>query len=64
MGSVEVAAAQRVPETLPLPEYLAVLLFQSVRELLINAAKHAQTTRATVTLEEEWRQIATALLGE
>jgi signal transduction histidine kinase len=29
----------------------AVLLFQSVRELLINIAKHAQTDRATVKLQ-------------
>ncbi|HEX2056068.1 MAG TPA: response regulator [Nitrospiraceae bacterium] len=32
----------------PLPEDRAVLLFQSVRELLMNVAKHAQTDRAAV----------------
>jgi signal transduction histidine kinase len=37
-----------------LPEDQAVLLFQSVRELLINASKYAGTGAATVTLE--WRE--------
>jgi signal transduction histidine kinase/ActR/RegA family two-component response regulator len=37
-------------ERVPLPDEQAVLLFQSVRELLINVAKHAGTDRATVTL--------------
>jgi len=42
----------RVPETeISLPEEQAVLLFQSVRELLINAAKHARSHEATVVLE-------------
>ena len=34
----------------PIPEDRAVLLFQSVRELLINTAKHAGVDRATVRL--------------
>jgi len=34
----------------PIPEGQAVLLFQSVRELLINIAKHARTNQACVTL--------------
>ena len=37
----------------PLPEDQAILLFQSVRDLLINVAKHAGTDRATVTLRIE-----------
>ena len=36
---------------LPLPEQQAILLFHSVRELLINAAKHAGTNQATLTLD-------------
>jgi signal transduction histidine kinase/CheY-like chemotaxis protein len=36
---------------LPLPEHEAILLFQSVRELLINAAKYAGTHQATLTLD-------------
>jgi CheY-like chemotaxis protein len=34
----------------PLPEDLTVLLFQAVRELLLNAVKYAQVPEATVTL--------------
>jgi signal transduction histidine kinase len=40
-------------ENVSLPDDQAVLLFQSVRELLINVAKHAGTDRATVTLRVE-----------
>ncbi|MGB4888832.1 MAG: response regulator [Nitrospira sp.] len=35
---------------LPLPEDQAVLLFQSVRELLFNVLKHAKATEATIVL--------------
>src|SRR5262249_49601257 len=38
-------------ERLPLPEDRAVLLFQSVRELLLNISKHAGSADAWVTLE-------------
>jgi PAS domain S-box-containing protein len=42
----------RVPETeVALPEDQAVLLFQSVRELLINASKHARSPEANVVLQ-------------
>ncbi|HET7909163.1 MAG TPA: response regulator [Nitrospira sp.] len=37
-------------DRVPLPDDQAVLLFQSVRELLINVAKHAGTDRAVVSL--------------
>ena len=41
-----------VPEAnLKLPEDQALLLFQSVRELLMNAWKHAATGKAAVTIE-------------
>ena len=36
---------------LSLPEPQAILLFHSVRELLINVAKHAGTNQATLTLD-------------
>ena len=39
-------------DDLRLPEDQAVLLFQSVRELLINAAKHAVSKQAIVIVEE------------
>ena len=43
---------------MPLPDDQAILLFQSVRELLINVVKHAGTDRATVTLRiEEHNQL-------
>lgn len=38
-------------EELKLPEDQVVLLFQSVRELLINSSKHAGTGEATVAME-------------
>lgn len=38
---------------LPLPQDRAVLMFQSVRELLINVAKHGAVKRATVHLTYE-----------
>lgn len=38
-------------DALNLPEDQCVLLFQSVRELLINSAKHAGTGQATLTME-------------
>ncbi len=39
-------------QDLSLPEDQRVLLFQSVRELLLNSAKHAGTGRATLTMEK------------
>ncbi|MEP6932582.1 MAG: PAS domain S-box protein [Nitrospirota bacterium] len=43
-------------EDLSLPHDTAVLLFQSVRELLMNALKHAESTQVVVRLEqrEDW----------
>ena len=37
-------------ESLPLPEDQAMLLFQSIRELLMNVVKHADTTSARITM--------------
>ncbi len=39
-------------EDLKLPEGQVILLFQSVRELLINSSKHAGTGEATVQMEQ------------
>ena len=47
MVSLEVSAQG----TIALPEEQAVLLFQSVRELLMNVAKHARSPRADLMLE-------------
>jgi signal transduction histidine kinase len=41
----------------PVPEEQAVLIFQSVRELLINVAKHAQTTHASVRMRRDEKGI-------
>lgn len=41
------------PEELPLDEDVKVLVFESVRELLFNVVKHAQTQSATVTMQVE-----------
>ena len=41
------------PLTVPLPEDQAVLLYQSVRELLINVAKHAKVENASVRMRIE-----------
>ncbi len=43
-------------EQVPLPDDQSVLLFQSVRELLINVAKHAGTDRAIVSLRVDHDQ--------
>ena len=46
-----VAVDLRDEERLQLPEDRAILLFQSVRELLLNVSKHAGSAEAQVTLE-------------
>lgn len=53
MKKHEISVLVNVPEHLHLclPEDQEVLLFQSVRELLINAAKHAGTDHASVTVQ-------------
>jgi len=38
-------------QSIPLNERTALILFRSVRELLINVAKHAQTDRARLSLQ-------------
>jgi signal transduction histidine kinase len=40
-------------ESLPLSSDQALVLYQSVRELLMNIVKHAQVSRAVVTLESD-----------
>ena len=53
MQKLSVTVVVSMPEELhiTLPEDQAVLLFQSVRELLINSSKYAGTSAATVTVE-------------
>lgn len=55
-----------VPEGpgLDLPEDQRVLLFQSVRELLINSAKHAGTEQATLTMERRVDQLRITVRDE
>ena len=47
-----VDVCQSVPDQVSLPEDQAVLLFQSVRELLINVRKHARTNHVLMTIEQ------------
>ena len=52
MHKHDMAVTVTVPKAhLQLPEDQALLLFQSVRELLMNAWKHAATGKAEVTME-------------
>ena len=60
--SVEIR--QSVPDTIPLPEDQAVLLFQSVRELLINVRKHAGTHQAVLAIELQDGQLRIAVRDE
>ncbi|NGZ04578.1 MAG: hypothetical protein CV090_16175, partial [Nitrospira sp. WS238] len=55
-----------VPEDqgLDLPEDQRVLLFQSVRELLINSAKYAGTGQATLTMERRVGQLRITVKDE
>lgn len=54
MRKHDMAVAVTVPaEPLTLPENQAVLLFQSVRELLMNCWKHAGTGQASVTVDRQ-----------
>jgi len=55
--SMTVTVTVPEPNELTLPEDQAVLLFQSVRELLINSSKYAGTGEATVTLERRDNQL-------
>ena len=49
----DLSVSLQVKTTIPtLPEDHALLLFQSIRELLINCVKHADTHEAAVTLEQ------------
>ncbi len=55
--SMTVTVTVPEPNELTLPEDQAVLLFQSVRELLINSSKYSGTGEATVTLEQREGQL-------
>lgn len=48
----------------PLPEDQAVLLFQSVRELLMNVSKHAGTDQASVSLSMEEGEVLRILVED
>src|SRR5512144_27571 len=58
----DITVTVTVPEAnLKLPEDQALLLFQSVRELLMNAWKHAATGKADVTMEMDGTQLRVAV---
>ena len=50
---LEVSVRIDTPEELKLPENQAVLVFQSVRELLLNAVKHAGSKKAWIAAASE-----------
>ena len=50
--ALSVTVQTDVPGDIRLPEDQAVLLFQSVRKLLINVAKHAGSSQASILIEE------------
>ncbi len=58
-----VDVCQSVPDQVPLPEDQAVLLFQSVRELLINVRKHARTHHAVMTIEQAGANLCITVEG-
>lgn len=58
MQKYNLAVTVRAPDQdVRLPDDQKIVLFQSVRELLINASKHAGTGRATVTLDQRDGQL-------
>lgn len=60
------AVTVELPEALdlPLPKDCAVLLFQSVRELLINVAKHGVVKEATMCMTSEDRSLCIIVRDE
>ncbi|MDF0650463.1 MAG: response regulator [Nitrospira sp.] len=66
MKKHDLAVTVEVPEdqTLNLPEDQIALLFQSARELLMNAWKHAGTGKATVTMRHERSQLLVQVSDE
>jgi CheY-like chemotaxis protein len=53
-----------VPDNVPLAEDQSVLLFQSVRELLMNIKKHAGTQTAHVTIERRDSEVRITVCDE
>jgi PAS domain S-box-containing protein len=60
--SVQVEVQPGTPVTLP--EDQAVLVFQSIRELLINVAKHARVDQAAVRMEQRDGRLVIAVVDE
>ena len=50
--------------TVTLPEDQSVLIFQSIRELLINVAKHARVDQAAVRMEQREGRLVIAVMDE
>jgi signal transduction histidine kinase len=53
-----------VEDNVDLPDDHAVLLFQSVRELLINSAKHSGTNKAWVMLKKQEKELVIEVRDE
>ena len=54
---VDAAGGPHVPRPTALPDWLRGLLFQAVRELLTNVAKHARAGRARVSVDTAGRSV-------
>jgi PAS domain S-box-containing protein len=60
---LEVDVSTSVP-TEPLPEDLGRMVFQAVRELLFNVAKHAEVSRAQVTMTHEQGRLLRVVVAD
>jgi PAS domain S-box-containing protein len=64
MTKHDLVVSVTVEDNVDLPDDHAVLLFQSVRELLINSAKHSGTNKAWVMLKKQEKELVIEVRDE
>jgi signal transduction histidine kinase len=64
MTKHDLVVSVTVEDNVDLPDDHAVLLFQSVRELLINSAKHSGTRKAWVMLKKQEKELVIEVRDE